>query len=139
MKHLAIFALAATLAALTSCETIDAEYQMLATSAESNPRPDAILGMWHAKTYREDGMIIASTILFKKDQTGYWDDLSTGNEWHSDKSGRFKWTYASGGIWKTAWDTTRYESEFRIAGSKLLQLHRDPSGVSSRVWNRVSE
>jgi hypothetical protein len=108
-----------------SCSTYDSEYRELAAVAETNPKPQAIVGMWHRRASDGWGMQVRESYLFNRDGTGLLDyhhrDPLVGTE---DKTMPFTWTYAGGGIWKTKYTDPdpaySYIPEWRISQGKLL-------------------
>lgn len=135
---LKLVTVALLLAGLPSCAGNDREYHSLASAVELNPQPDAIVGMWHRKYTDGMGLSITQSLYFRKDHTGYWDHLGVDVNSHYDQSGHLTWSYGGNGVWK--WTTADTSHEYRLAGSKLLQMSKGGGiGAGYRVYTRVSE
>jgi hypothetical protein len=136
MKHHAL-ALLVSMVALASCATFDAEYRKLQAVAETKPKPDAIVGMWHRKASDGMGLQLRQSVLFRRDGTGlysyYHRDWVIGE---ADQVHRFTWTYAGGGIWETrSTDFANYRGQCRVSQGRMLITG---PGLGRVVLDRVS-
>lgn len=116
-----------SLLSLASCTTVDRdpEYQTLAASAESNPKPDAIVGMWHRKVDDWDGTRWRLSLLVRRDGRGSVDSFLDG-DWGEgtevDRMGDFLWTYRGQGVWELrSISRPGKVDECRVSGGRLLR------------------
>lgn len=133
-----LLSLLAISALLSSCATYDLEYKQLEAAAETNPRPDSIVGMWHRKASDGMGLQLRQSVLFSRDGTGlysyYHRDWVIGE---ADQVHRFTWTYAGGGIWETrSTDVANYRGQCRVSQGRMIITG---PGLGRVVLDRVSQ
>ncbi len=143
LKHLSSLASVVLLASLSSCAITDPEFKTLAATAEINPRPDAIVGMWHAKnSYMASDM--ADSLLFKSDGTFAWrlaNEVIGKKNVHTDMQ---SWHYEGNGIWtvrrRGGWSSSSMATErYRISQGKLLREFKGGFGNPvQRILVRVN-
>ncbi len=122
MKTLIRFlSVCALLSLATSCAFIDPNYQKLLPLAETNPDPEAIVGMWHRKSTDYIGAIYRQSYLFNRDGTGllafHSSDFLLGA---TEQDLPFTWKYHGGGVWKSRF-TNGASIELRLSQGKLLR------------------
>lgn len=113
---------------------VDSDFSVYEPQMPSNPRPDAILGMWHHKN--QGGMISAShSIFFKADGTFYFHG-GNGNP-NAAYNATGTWKYEGAGWWTghTSDANKNIPRHFRCDGKRLLQ-YTDPDGGFT-VWRLV--
>jgi hypothetical protein len=130
---------------IAGCISYDPEFKNLASAVETNPKPDAILGMWYRK---EDFANFAvdirtrNSLLFKPDgtcaQSGqqYVDGVAQVSE--SDRVKlleQSKWRYLGSGQWELI---TPYDvAQIRLASGKLLLSGGRMGVVGHHVYSRI--
>jgi len=133
-----------------SCSTTDPNFDALLATAETNPNPDAILGMWHRRIdnggnwaidikSRTSWLFTADGKCVTRNQTyidGQLQHYSTG----SGEGVQLTWEYGGDGLWRIKKEefNTNIIRTFRISNGKLLELFRNGGTTAYRVFNRVN-
>ena len=114
----------------------DSRYAALSASAESNPAPEAIVGMWH----RRDQSGNTNSFFFKPDGTGYSKAKIVFEGYGDSPLAEFKYWYTGGGAWMNS-NSVR----FRLANGSLLvnwvvaPTGLDPGHIIETVYERVPQ
>jgi hypothetical protein len=137
MPRHSLLTLLAALLTLSSCANFDLEYSKLEAVADTNPKPDAIVGMWHRKATDGWGLQLRQSFLFNRDGTGvdsyYHSDWMIGMQ---EATYKFTWKYAGNGVWRTqSPDISNYDWEWRISQGKLIRK----GSLAREVMERVAQ
>ena len=91
MKHILPLLIALTLASCASSQLAPGDQQIVA-NAETNPSPNAIVGMWHTEYKLAFGKydILHYSILFRADGTGLYKVQNNRESWGSQIVGSKK-------------------------------------------------
>lgn len=123
MNLLSLITLQASIAVLSSCSSpVDPGYHKLEALAETSPRPDDSVGMWHRKGTHHSGTVaVRDSLLFNRNHTGihscYQKDFGIGHE----RQRAFTWSYAGQGKWHMASDHEFIgRGTCRLSGGRLL-------------------
>jgi hypothetical protein len=144
MKALKTLLFLFALLSLASCASTDPSFQSLAAVAETNPKPDAIVGLWHRKASYGMGGKSSSTLLCRSDGTILRDILATDALSHTDDqdtSGKWTWHYQGGGVWHPKLHGLHYGEKWILANDHLLTSgHTDAFGLAKYfyVYERTS-
>jgi hypothetical protein len=138
MPRHSLLTLLAALLTLSSCANFDLEYSKLEAVAETNPKPDAIVGMWHRKATDGWGLQLRQSFLFNRDGTGvdsyYHSDWMIGQ---AEQTTRFTWNYAGNGVWRTKSTEAHGATwELRMSQGKLI---RKAPALAREVLERVPQ
>lgn len=114
---------AITLCCLPGCAAwFDPRQKELEPYVETNPSPQAIVGLWH---HRHPSESTASTVLFRENGTGIWKPKGGGTV-------SFSYVYTGNGVWKRE-TNDGLNHTYKIAKGKLLQFA--PAG-NALVYDR---
>jgi len=138
------FVLAAMMPCMTSCMAPSQDYERLLVQAETNPAPDAIIGMWH----RNGGWAgeemwggkVRQSYLFNRDGTGldayYQTNLLYGI---FEQNTPFTWRYEGNGIWKTIGKKSAEGWKIRMSqGNLLLTRELNYDVTKTQILQKVS-
>lgn len=119
---------------LTQCSVTDPGYERLAANAETNPRKDIIVGMWH--------LPVANSLLDTKRRCSYMfrsDGTGVGRSTLDDTppvEEVFQWNYLGDGLWAIR-SNLGWAGHLRISGDNLLLHFEHEGAIGQRVFTRV--
>ena len=119
---------------LPSCANVDPDFSAYEPRMPSDPRPNAILGMWHHKN--QEGWLAENTtsLLFKTDGTVYAYNSSGSNQF-SPFHATGTWIYEGGGWWGLRFkDAPTFRC--RTDGKHMLCYGSDPAVTYRIVYSR---
>jgi hypothetical protein len=138
MKFPFLILLATTLLLLAACTYFDSSYQDLRSKVSSNPKPDAIEGMWHRKSGPETTGQVHSSLLFKSDGTAMSDFYHTDFLVRRENRKNFRWSYQGQGFWMTQGSDVNGVL-WRLAQDKLLMEGNDIRQKAHFVRARIQD
>lgn len=112
-------------ATLVGCKIVDPGYDALVASADKDPDPLAVVGMWHRPDRGGLTEGIVMSMLLKRDGNGHVDAVVRtagvlGDARIRHEIGDFRWTYDGNGIWSLRNAAGRVDY-CRMSGGKLLR------------------
>jgi hypothetical protein len=123
---------------LPSCANVDPNFSAYEPQMLSNPKPDAILGMWHHKN--KEGWLAGNTtsLLFKTDGTAYAYN-SSGSNAFAPFHATGTWLYEGGGWWGLRFKDAPVTYRCRTDGKHMLSYGSDPTMVHKIVYSRPDQ
>lgn len=131
---------------LPSCATSDPGAEALKAQINKNPKPDAIVGLWHRKYAGDPRTPVTGTFCFNSNGTAYYLSKSGAIlDLRGDESVlRYEYHYQGGGVWnlvhvyKFFGRTEKIPSAGSVclAGDKLCHTVSDTNGDSVWIYER---
>jgi hypothetical protein len=132
---------------LAQCVSYDSEFKALETVVETNPRPDAIVGMWHRRENDAGNWAVdiktRTTLLFKSDGSSVsrWQMFVDGrpevSEADANKHAQSaRWSYSGAGTWLLTYPGHK-PSKMRLSSGKLLITGGQAGFVGNHVYTRL--
>lgn len=143
---LLLVSLAAVCLCLASCVNVanDEAYTALLGSAEANPDEYALIGMWHRRCTKFDGVVMNHNLLIRSNHTGTTKatsdnpDLLLGWMTSGDVGGdlgEFDWSYRGNGLWQLKNAKGRTD-DCRLSQGKMLRVFRNEYGDNHLIFTR---
>lgn len=114
--------------AVTGCSYTDPREPALRSSIESNPSPDAIVGMWHWQNPEVSN--VKYSILFASDGK----ILLKLPKYNTPFDGHY--SYTGNGTWTAKFVYLPTKMMFQIASGKLIQTVEGGGTINTRVFER---
>jgi len=120
---------------LSSCTMNDPQYKTLIASAEKNPRPDAIVGMWFDTTPAAWSKTRTTMQVQPSGTVFYRTVLSVAPDEPSEST--FGWRYLGRGVWTVSTAKDPSDAEWRLSQGRLLVRYKGAFGTSTFVFVRA--
>lgn len=113
------------------CSVVDNRYAALEPHIESDPAPNAIVGMWHR---RRAEFKDRASILFTSDGTVHMKFKSN----FSDATRKMPYNYTGNGVWLVQTEAYGVNWSYQLANGSLIETVKSPGSVIKNVYDRVS-